>query len=75
MALELERPQPEQQLKPAMNPLLQGIFNLLGGGLEGALPNDPVIENLVQAGGTRPCIISRRADFIYELFHADNRSV
>ena len=48
MALELERPQPEQQLKPAMNPLLQGIFNLLGGGLEGALPNDPVIENLVK---------------------------
>jgi len=51
MALELERPQPEQQLKPAMNPLLQGIYNLMGGGLEGALPNDPVIENLVKAGG------------------------
>ena len=45
------RKQPEQELKPAMNPLLQGIFNLLGGGLEGAIPNDPVIENLVKAGG------------------------
>tara|TARA_R110002124_G_scaffold19392_3_gene77828 strand:- start:2985 stop:3644 length:660 start_codon:yes stop_codon:yes gene_type:complete len=45
------RKQPEQELKPAMNPLLQGIFNLLGGGLEGAIPNDPVIENLVKGGG------------------------
>tara|TARA_R110000868_G_scaffold16671_5_gene74094 strand:- start:1691 stop:2419 length:729 start_codon:yes stop_codon:yes gene_type:complete len=45
------RKQPEQELKPAMNPLLQGIFNLLGGGLEGAIPNDPVIESLVKAGG------------------------
>ena len=44
------RKQPEQELKPAMNPLLQGIFNLLGGGLEGAIPNDPVIENLVKGG-------------------------
>jgi len=50
MALKLERPQPEQQLKPAMNPLLQGIFNLKGGGLKGVLPNDPVIENLIKAG-------------------------
>ena len=47
----LSAQQPEQELKPAMNPLLQGIFNLLGGGLEGAIPNDPVIENLVKAGG------------------------
>jgi len=45
------RKQPEQELKPAMNPLLQGIFNLLGGGLEGAIPNDPVIESLVKGGG------------------------
>jgi len=44
------RKQPEQELKPAMNPLLQGIFNLLGGGLEGAIPNDPVIESLVKGG-------------------------
>ena len=58
MALELERLQPEQQLKPAMNPLLQGIYNLLGGGLEGALPNDPVIENLVQAGGVVKDIVN-----------------
>jgi len=52
MALpELKRQQPEQELKPAMNPLLQGIMNLKGGGLEGLLGNDPVIQNLIKAGG------------------------
>jgi hypothetical protein len=49
--MALERPRPEQELKPAMNPLLQGIYNLMGGGLEGVMPNDPVIESLVKAGG------------------------
>jgi len=34
-----------------MNPLLQGIMNLKGGGLEGLLGNDPVIQNLIKAGG------------------------
>ena len=51
MVLPLERQQPEQELKPAMNPLLQGIMNLKGGGLEGLLGNDPVIQNLIKAGG------------------------
>ena len=64
MALELERPQPEQQLKPAMNPLLQGIFNLLGGGLKGALPNDPVIENLVKAGGVVKDIVNDPSTYV-----------
>ena len=49
--MALERPKPEQELKPAMNPLLQGIYNLMGGGLEGVMPNDPVIESLIKAGG------------------------
>jgi len=47
----------EQELKPALNPFVQSMLNLQGGGLEGllqginpSLENDPVFQNLKSLG-------------------------
>jgi hypothetical protein len=47
----------EQELKPALNPFVQSLLNLQGGGLEGllqginpSLENDPVFQNLKKVG-------------------------
>ena len=48
----------EQELKPALNPFVQSLLNLQGGGLDGllqginpSLENDPVFQSLKSLGG------------------------